>query len=74
MDLDIFNLSGYGKFVWPAFFLTFSSCFLLFVKTKKELEKQEKILSKHYKQLKTITVQTAPKKNTKKILSESSVF
>jgi heme exporter protein D len=66
MDLEIFNLSGYGKFVWPAFFLTFSSCFLLFVKTK--------ILSENYKQLKTITVQTAPKKNTKKILSGSSIL
>jgi heme exporter protein D len=74
MDLEIFNLSGYGKFVWPAFFLTFSSCFLLFVKTKKELKKQEKNLSENYKQLKTITFQTAPKKNTKKILSGSSIL
>lgn len=74
MDLEIFNLNGYGKFVWPAFFLTFSSCFLLFAKTKKELKKQEKNLSENYKKLKTITVQTAPKKNTKKILSGSSIL
>jgi len=74
MILDNFTLNGYGQFIWPAFFLTFVSCFLLFLKTKKKLEKQEKVLLKHYKQLKILKAKTAPKENTKKILSGSAVY
>ena len=74
MILDNFTLNGYGQFIWPAFFLTFVSCFLLFLKTKSELAKQEKILLQHYKQLKVITVQTAPEKDIKKILSEWKTY
>jgi len=36
-------LNGYGVFVWPAFLLTFLSCFLLYIKTKKELEVQQEL-------------------------------
>lgn len=42
MNLEILILGGYGQFVWPAFIFTFVSCFSLYVKTKKEFQKQEK--------------------------------
>ena len=41
MNLELLVLGGYGQFVWPAFIFTFVSCFLLYLKTKKELKKQE---------------------------------
>ena len=43
MNLSILLLNGYGLFVWPAFLLTFLSCFLLYTKTKKELEAQQEL-------------------------------
>ena len=43
MNLNMLLLNGYGVFVWPAFLLTFLSCFLLYVKTKKELESQQEL-------------------------------
>jgi hypothetical protein len=43
MDLNLILFNGYGLFVWPAFLLTFLSCFLLYTKTKKELEAQQEL-------------------------------
>ena len=43
MNPSILLLNGYGIFVWPAFLLTFLICFLLYTKTKKELERQEEL-------------------------------
>ena len=43
MNLSILLLNDYGLFVWPAFFLTFLSCFLLYTKTKQELERQQEL-------------------------------
>ena len=53
MDLNFFILGGYGQFIWPAFIFTFISCLILYLKTKKELKKQEKIFFSAYKELKT---------------------
>ena len=74
MNIDIFILNGYGQFIWSAFILTFLSCFLLFLKTKKKLIKQERALLQYYKQSNVLKGKTAPKENTKKILSGSPVF
>ena len=38
MNIELLVLGGYGQFVWPAFILTFASCFMLYLKTKKELK------------------------------------
>ena len=57
MDLELLILGGYGQFVWPAFIFTFASCFILYVKTKKDLQEQEKIFIQKYGQLKIKTVQ-----------------
>ena len=53
MNFEFLILGGYGQFVWPAFIFTFVSCFSLYVKTKKEFQKQEQIFLKEFKQMQT---------------------
>jgi len=62
MNLNLFILGGYGQFVWPAFIFTIVSCFSLYLKTKKELKKQEKIYLKEFKQLQTKKIEVDKKK------------
>ena len=74
MDLEIFILGGYGQFVWPAFIFTFVSCIFLYIKTKKELQRQEKIFLKEYEKRHTAKIKnTKENKITKEILSGSSI-
>ena len=75
MDLDLFILGGYGQFVWPAFIFTFVICFYLYLKTKKELQKQEKLFLNEFGQSRTVKIVVdTQKENTKKVLSGNSVF
>ena len=75
MNLSLFILGGYGQFVWPAFIFTFLICFYLYLKTKKELQKQEKLFLKEFRQPQTAKiVVNSQKENTKKVLSGNSVF
>ena len=62
MNLEFLILGGYGQFVWPAFIFTFVSCFALYIKTKKEFQKQEKMFLKEFKQIQTIKIETAKEK------------
>ena len=71
MNLELLILGGYGQFVWPAFIFTFVSCFSLYVKTKKEFQKQEKIFLKEFKQIYTDKIITAKEKEA---LSSSPIF
>ena len=71
MNLELLILGGYGQFVWPAFIFTFVSCFSLYVKTKKEFKKQEKIFLKEFKQMKTEKIETVKEKEA---LSGSPIF
>ena len=71
MNLEFLILDGYGQFVWPAFIFTFVSCFALYVKTKKEFQKQEKIYLKKFKQTQTENIETAKEKEA---LSGSPIF
>ena len=72
--MDFFILDGYGQFVWPAFVFTFVSCLYLYLKTKREFQKQEKIFLNEFKQLQTIKIEVAKSKEIKKkILSGSSI-
>ena len=74
MNLEFFILGGYGQFVWPAFTFTFVSCAVLYIKTKRELQKQEKKFLKVYKKLHTAEIKTSKgKKITKEVLSGSSI-
>ena len=75
MNLNLFILGGYGQFVWPAFIFTFLICFYLYLKTKKELKKQEKLFLKEFRQPQTAKIiVNSQKENTKKVLSGNSVF
>tara|TARA_Y100000782_G_C9991594_1_gene184702 strand:+ start:84 stop:311 length:228 start_codon:yes stop_codon:yes gene_type:complete len=75
MNLSLFILGGYGQFVWPAFIFTFVICFYLYLKTKKELQKQEKLFLKEFKQPQTAKILVnSQKENTKQVLSGNSVF
>ena len=69
MSLEIFLFNGYGYFVWPAFIFTFLSCFFLYLKTKWELQKQEKIYMNEFKKLRTLEIKTVEEKKEKEVLS-----
>jgi len=56
MLLDSLNLGGYGLFVWPAFFFTFITFFVLYFKTKEELVKQEILYLREFNQSKAIKI------------------
>ena len=62
MNLELLFLGGYGQFVWPAFIFTFVSCFVLYVKTKKEFKKQEKMFLKEFKSMQTEKIETTKNK------------
>ena len=71
MNLELFILGGYGHFVWPAFIFTFVSCFSLYVKTKKEFKKQEKIFSIEFKETEATKIEETKEKEA---LSGSLTF
>ena len=74
MDLEFFILGGYGQFVWSAFIFTFVSCLILYIKTKKELQKQEKMFLNEYGELHTAKIKKVEKKKiAKEVLSDSSI-
>ena len=75
MNLNLFILGGYGQFIWPAFIFTFAICFFLYLRTKKELQKQEKLFLNEFEQSQTVKiVVNSQKEKTKKVLSSNSVF
>ena len=75
MNLDFLSLGGYGQFVWPAFVFTFVSFFLLYLKTKKELNKQEKLLLIEYKQAPATEIKYARQKRlSKEVFSPSLTY
>jgi len=74
MILEYLILGGYGQFVWPAFICTFVSCLILYLKTKRALQKQEKLFLSEYKQLKILSEKTFKEKEiAKEVLSVSSI-
>ena len=74
MYQELFILGGYGHFVWPSFVFTLVTCFLYYIKTKKELQKQEKVFLIECKTPTNEKVNTAKeKKITKEVLSGSSI-
>ena len=71
MISELLILGGYGQFVWPAFIFTFVSCFILYVKTKKEFQKQEKIFLGEFRRTQVEKIETAKEKE---VLSGSPIF
>ena len=74
MVLELLILGGYGQFVWPSFIFTFASCLILYVKTKTELQKQEKMFLDEYKEMQIPRIKTVEGKEiTKEALSGTSI-
>ena len=71
MNTELLIMDGYGQFVWSAFIFTFVCCLVLYLKTKKELKKQEAIFLIEYKQPKITKIKVAKQKE---VLSASSVY
>ena len=74
MNMEYFIFNGYGQFVWPAFIFTFISCYVLYLKTKKELQKQEKIFLIEYKQPQIDKIKTTEKKKGSQEAFSTSVI
>ena len=75
MNIEFLVLDGYGQFVWPAFIFTFVSCFLLYIKTKKELKRQEKMFLIEFKQIPVRKTEVSKQKElSKEVLSGSPVY
>ena len=68
MNLELLILGGYGQFVWPAFIFTFVSFFLLYLKTKNELKRLEKV---YMNELEQILITKTEITNRKKLLKKS---
>ena len=74
MNIEFLLLGDYGYFVWPAFIFAYVSCFLLYLKTKNELKKQEKMFLNNFKQLHIVENKVAKRQsNYKKALSGNLV-
>ena len=72
MNIDLLVFNGYGQFIWPAFMFTFSICFLLYLKVKKDFQKQEKIFLNEFKNCKLQKLKSKrEKKIPKKLYLES---
>ena len=65
MFLEKIIMSGYAMYVWPAFMFSFTVCYFLYVKTKKEFIKQETVFLEKFKQSESIKI--APIKEKKSL-------
>ena len=73
MYQELFMLGGYGYFVWPSFIFTLVTCFLYYMKTRRELKKQEKAFMSEFKYSNVRKTNTfKEKKVAKEVLSASS--
>ena len=66
MSFEFLILNGYGVFVWSAFIFTFICFFALYLKTSKELKKQEKAFISEFKQWPTAKIIVVKDKGTSK--------
>ena len=75
MGIELFNLGGYGYYVWPAFMFTIVSCFYLYLRTKTELKKSEKMFSSEFSKLNLTKIKVAKhRESAEKVLSGNSIF
>ena len=75
MNLEFFILGGYGQYVWSAFIFTFISCFALYLKTVKELRKQENFFFSEFNKMRTVEIEVDKQEGiVKETLSNSSAF
>ena len=70
MFATLLSMNGYGQFVWTAFIFSFSSCLYLYLKTRIEFKKQEKIYFIEFGMAETKKIQfNKRKKSTEDVLS-----
>ena len=70
MNIELLVFNGYGQFIWPAFIFTFLICFLLYIKTKKDFQKQEKLFLNEFNKLQAVEIKIKKRKeNTEEALS-----
>ena len=75
MNMEFLVLGGYGSFVWPAFIFAFVSCFLLYLKTRKEFKRQEKMFLIEFKQIPVRKTEVAKQKELlKEVLSSNPTY
>ena len=70
MFIEFLTMGGYGQFVWSAFIFSFVSCFYLYLKTRFELNQQEKIYFMEFKETEARKIEfTKRKQSTVEALS-----
>ena len=57
-------MNGYGQFVWTAFAFSFVSCLYLYLKTRIEFKKQEKIYLLEFGSIETKKIQFSKRKKS----------
>ena len=74
MVINFMIFNGYDIFIWSAFIFALSSCFYLFIKTKKEFNKYDKIFFAKLNNQRTIKIAFDKKvKGKKEILTGKSI-
>ena len=71
MIFDFLHFNNYGYFIWPSFIVSFLSCLVLYISTKKELKKTEK---EFFAEFKNLSIETNSNTEIKKIHSVNLVF
>ena len=70
MIMELLTMNGYGQFVWTAFAFSFVSCLYLYLKTRIEFKKQEKIYLLEFGLTEAKKIQfNKRKKSTEEVLS-----
>ena len=62
--MKLLAMNGYGMFVWTAFTFSFVSCFYLYLKTRIEFKKQEKIYLLEFGSIETKKIQFSKRKKS----------
>jgi len=57
MLMHIFTMNGYGLFVWTAFIFSFASCLYLYLKTRIEFKKIERIYLLKFREVQAKKIQ-----------------
>ena len=73
MNIEILSFGYYGLYVWTSFIFTLSVCISLYLKTNKELKKQEILFYKEFKEINMFKVKTSRDKKQAQ-LSNSLTF
>ena len=72
MYTEILTFGEYTYFVWSAFIFTFLTCFILFLKTKNDLAKQEKLYLLEYK--KELSIAEVDYSDQREVFSSKPVY